>query len=114
MSERRQSIYYSIRKELDMSHMRFALASALSCALLLAGLLIGSTRSGRTDGVASGRQPFAERLTLHLKSGESSTPTQGEGSFTVPPGKTLVLENVSYFLSINAGQRPQVSLTIMS
>jgi len=89
----------------------------LSCALLFAGLLIGSLRPAHTQTTppkglqiqVAGRQTFSDLLACAINVGSD----QGNGApITVPAGKSMYLEYVSGVHGAGAGEKAQIRLRI--
>ena len=97
-----------------MARSRYFFASILSCALLLAGLIVGSVRPAQTQGTPASRQPFAETIQVALNPGEWASPAQGGSPLTVPAGRTMVVEYATSFVNLPAGQHAQICLRVAS
>jgi len=88
--------------------------------MLLAGLFIGSVRTAQTQGLpsrtplvaASTRQHFSETLGIALEAGQWANSSQVGGLITVPAGRTMVVDYVTGFVNIPAGQHPQMTLRV--
>ena len=96
-----------------MSQTRILFASTLSCALLLAGLLIGSIRPAHTDGATPSRQSFGEVLAVALKPNQLYA--MSDAVIAVPVGKSMFVEYVSSYITVTPGQKDaRMILHIMS